>query len=185
MRTKLLFASLALSSLVLSSAALLAQDKLTWPNAKEGLWETTVSHSMTGMPGMSEDTLAKLPPEQRARMEEMMKQRGMSMSGNTTVVKSCVTKEKIEKGMAFAENRDNCTHSVTKSSPLHQEIKLHCEETKNGNKTIMDGTIVIDIPAADTVKGTTHIAANSNGRTMNIDSTFSSRYLGAACGDIK
>ena len=58
------------------SLTLSAADKLTPLNVKEGLWEITVTHSMTGMPNMPAippDALAKLPPEQRARMEAMMK----------------------------------------------------------------------------------------------------------------
>jgi hypothetical protein len=101
MRTKLIFCSIALLPL-----ASFAADKPTMLNVKEGLWEVTVTHPSNGLPGMPEDALAKLPPEQRARVEEMMKQKGMTMSGNTTVVKSCVTREKIEKGMAFAAENE-------------------------------------------------------------------------------
>lgn len=176
MRTKLI-----LSLIVLSPLALSAQNPF---KMKEGLWEITTTHS--GMPGMPEDALAKMPPEQRARVEEMMKQKGMSMSGNTTVVKNCVTKEKIEKGTAFAEKRENCTHSIVNASPSHMEVKIHCDETrKDGSKATMDGTTTIDVLGPDSSKGSIHMVSNSNGRTMNMDSTFTSKYLGPACGDIK
>src|SRR5271169_1554039 len=95
-------APILLALIVLSSLTLLAEDKLTPPNVKEGLWETTMSHSSSGMPGIPADALAKMSPDQRAQVEAMMKQRGMSSNGNTTTVKGCVTKEKIAKGMAFA-----------------------------------------------------------------------------------
>jgi hypothetical protein len=105
--------------ILLPSAVLMAADKSIMINVKEGLWETTLNMSgMAGMPGVPDDVLAKLTPEQRAQMEAMMKQRGMSSNGHATVVKSCVTKEKIEKGMAFSdEKRENCTQTIVNSTP--------------------------------------------------------------------
>jgi hypothetical protein len=172
----------------LAAIVLSASDKLTMINVKEGLWETTVKMSgIPGMPGIPEDMIAKLTPEQRAQMEAIMKQKGMSSNGNTTVVKGCVTKEKIEKGLAFSdEKRENCTHTIVSSSPTHAEVKLHCESTKDsGNKTTVDSTTVIDVVGPDSSKGTSHAVTNMNGRSMISDITFTSKYLGADCGDVK
>ena len=177
MRTRLLLGLIAFSLL----AALAAAENF---NMKEGLWEMTVTNS-GGMPGMSPDTLAKMSPDQRAMVEQMMKQKGMSMSGNSITAKNCVTKDKIAKGKAFADNRTSsseCTHTVTKVSASHMEIKFHCE-SKNGGTT--DGNTSVDV-AGDGVKGTTHITnTSSNGNTHTMDSTFTSKYLGSDCGDIK
>jgi len=181
MRIKLL-----LGLIVVSSLASMAQNKFTPPNVKEGLWEVTMTASGSGMPGMPADALAKLPPDQRAQVEAMMKARGVTMNGNTTVVKSCVTKEKMERGMAFSEKRGNCTPTVVKSSASHMEIKLHCEETKdNGKQSTVDSSTTIDVVSQDSIKGSTHAVTNSDGHTMNMDYTFTSRYLGPACGDVK
>ena len=177
---------LLLGLIVVASLALLAQNKFTPPNVKEGLWELTLTHSTSGAPGgMPADALAQLPPEQRARVEEMMKQRGVSMQGNTTVVKNCVTKEKLAQGMAFGENRENCTHTIVGSSSSHMEMKLHCEDTKNGAKTTVDGNTVIDVVSSENVKGTTHVVTRSQDHTMSSDMSFTSKYLGPACGDVK
>jgi hypothetical protein len=150
-------------------------------NAKEGLWEMTMTTSGMGIPA---DKLAKMTPDQRAMVEQMMKQKGMSMSGNTMTIKSCVTKEKIAKGAAFSDNRNgsnDCAHSVVKTSATHMEVKFHCE-SKNGGTT--DGNSSIDI-VGDGVKGTNHMTHTDNGDTKTFDSTFTSKYLGADCGDIK
>lgn len=174
--------------ILLPAVVSIAADKSSMINVKEGLWETTLSMSgMAGMPGIPDDVLAKLTPEQRAQMEEMMKQRGMSSNGHATVIKSCVTKEKIEKGMAFSdEKRENCTHTIVNSISTHAEIKLHCEMNKDSaNKATVDSTTVIDVVGPASAKGTTHAVTVSNGRTMASDMTFTSKYLGAECGDIK
>jgi hypothetical protein len=149
-------------------------------NAKEGLWEMTVTTS--GL-GNAADTLSRLPPEQRAMAEQAMKQRGMSMSGNTMTMKSCVTKDKIAKGAAFSDTRSSngdCTRSVVKSSATHMEAKFHCN-SKNG---ATDGNAIVDI-AGDMVKGTTHMTTTSDGNSRTFDSGFTSKYLGPDCGDVK
>jgi hypothetical protein len=169
---------IVLGLILIFPMAALAGDML---NAKEGLWEMTVT---TGGSGMPTDQLAKLPPDQRAMVEQMMKQKGMSMNGNTMTIKSCVTKDKISKGAAFSDSRsssnNDCTRTVVKSSANHMEAKFHCE-TKNGTT---DGNSVIDI-VGDSVKGTTHFSHTDNGNTKTFDSTFTSKYLGADCGDVK
>jgi hypothetical protein len=198
MRSKLVakFAghSFLLNALVICAFTLLplavwaAADKSTMINVKEGLWETTLNMAgMAGMPGVPDDVLAKLTPEQRAQMETMMKQRGMSSNGHATVTKSCVTKEKLKNGVAFSdEKRENCAHTIVNSTPTHAEIKLHCEMNKDSaNKATVDSTTVIDVVGPDSTKGTTHAVTVSNGRTMTSDMTFTSKYLGTDCGDIK
>ena len=172
--------------ILLTPLSLSAADKFTMPNVKEGLWEVTLTHSGSGMGGgMPADALAKLPPEQRARVEEMMKQKGMSMNGNTTVVKSCVTREKIEKGMAFASDQgNNCTRTVVNSTGSHFEVKFHCDETRKDEKTTIDGNTIVDV-SGDVTKGKTHAVSTSGGRDMTMDMTFTSKYLGPSCGDIK
>jgi hypothetical protein len=175
MRTKLL-----LALIVCSGLALWAADKITPLNIKEGLWEMTVTHSMTGMPAtpnIPADTLAKMPPEQRARIEAMMKG-----TPTTDVRKECVTKEKLEKNSAFSDNRGNCTRTLVNSTGSKLEVKFHCEEKQSSS----DGTLLVEALGSDNVKGTMHtVINNNNGRTMNMDFTISSKYLGPACGDVK
>jgi hypothetical protein len=178
MRAKFLTRFL-LALIVFSSLTLWAADKITPLNVKEGLWEVTVTHSMSGMPAtpnISPDALAKMPPEQRARVEAMMKG-----GPSTDVRKECITKEKLEKHSAFSNNRGDCTRTVVNSTGSKLEVKFHCEE----KQTSSDGTLLVEAIGSDNVKGTMHLVTNSNGRTMNMDFTISSKYLSPACGDVK
>jgi hypothetical protein len=172
-------AKFLLALVVFSSLTLWAADNITPLNVKEGLWEMTVTHSMSGMPAMPDippDVLAKMPPEQRARMEAMMKG-----GPSTDVRKECITKEKIEKHSAFSNNRGDCTRTVVNSTGSKLEVKIHCEEKQAST----DGTLVLETVGSDHVKGTMQAVTNANGHTMNMNFTFSSKYLGPACGDVK
>ncbi|MGB8013471.1 MAG: DUF3617 domain-containing protein [Terriglobales bacterium] len=165
--------------IVFSSLTLWAADDFKPLNAKEGLWEVTTTHSMTGMPAtpnIPPDALAKMPPEQRARIEAMMKG-----GPSTDVRKECITKEKLEKHSAFAPKRGDCTYNVVSSTGSRLEVKLHCQD----KQTSIDGTVVQEVVGSDGVKGTAHMVSNSEGHTMNVDISFSSKYLGPACGDVK
>ena len=179
MRTKFLLAKIFLAVIVFSSLTLWAADSITPLNVKEGLWEMTVTHSMSGMPAtpnIPPDVLAKMPPEQRARVEAAMKG-----GPSTDVRKECITKEKLEKHSAFSNNRGDCTRTVVNSTGSKLEVKIHCEEKQAST----DGTLVLETVGSDRVKGTMQAVTNANGHTMNMNFTFSSKYLGPACGDVK
>ncbi len=181
MRNKLLLAPIVLCSLTLWAA-----DDITPLNVKEGLWEMTVTHTMTGMPAtpnIPPDALAKMPPEQRARIEAMMKG-----GPGTDVRKECITKEKLAKHSAFGNNRGDCTRTVVNSTGSRLEVKVHCVEKQGEEKqTSIDGTLVLEALSSDNVKGTMQMqsASSNNGHAMNMNFTFSSKYLGPACGDVK
>jgi len=167
------------SIIVFSAVALWAVDCITPLNVKEGLWEMTVTHSMTGMPAapnLPPDALAKLPPDQRARIEVMM-----NGSNNTDVHKECVTKEKLQQHSAFSANRGTCTRTVVSSTGSKMEVKFHCED----KQTISDGSFLVEAIGSDNVKATMHSVTNANGHTMNMDFVITSKYLGPACGDVK
>lgn len=178
MRAKFVFAAIVCFVLTLWAA-----DKITPLHVKLGLWESTVTHSTTGMPAMPAippDTLAKMPPEQRARIEAMMKQSGMG-GPSTSVNKYCLTQEKIDKQTAFDVTQQVCTRTVVSSTASRIELKLHCEQ----KQATSDGTVVVEAISPESTKGTVHMVTNAAGHNMNVDMTFSSKYLGSDCGDVK
>ncbi|MGA2964882.1 MAG: DUF3617 domain-containing protein [Terriglobales bacterium] len=173
MRSKLL-----LAVIVCFSLTVIAADKFTPLNIKEGLWEMTVTFTMTGMPAMPAippEALAKMPPEQRARIEGMM-------GGKPIVQKECITKEKLAKASAFSVSRGaDCTRTVVNSTGSKIEMKIHCE----GKQGPTDGTLVVESVGSEATKGSMHTSSSGGDHKTNTDMTFSYRYLGAACGDVK
>jgi hypothetical protein len=121
-----------------------------------------------------------MPPEQRARIEAMMKQSGMGGPA-TNVSKYCITQEKIDKQTAFDVTQQVCTRTVVSSTSSRLEMKLHCEQ----KQATTDGTVVVEVTSSESTKGTAHMVTNAAGRNMNMDVTFSSKYLGPDCGDVK
>lgn len=154
-------------------------------NVKLGLWETTVTSTMTGMPSIPsipDSALAQLPPDQRAKIQQMIEER----NGKPTTAKSCLTKEKLQKSNPFQNAPKGCTYTVTSSTSSKMEVKMDCSM----NGTTMTGNVVVTATDSENVKGTVHMnttGGNGNGgsNTMNMNSTFTSKWIGAACGDVQ
>jgi hypothetical protein len=171
--------------IALCSSSVWAADKIVPPNIKTGLWEITETHTMTGMPAMPAippEALANMSPEQRAQVEASMKD---SFGGKpkTTTRKYCVTKEKLEKDAVFADNRNECTRTVMNSSSTMTEVKIHCAE----KDMTSDGTFKFEALSPENVKGAVRMVMTGKGQLqpMHMDFDFTSKYLGAACGDVK
>jgi len=178
MRTRIL-----LVLIILYSCAVLTADKIVPPDIKVGLWEITETHNMTGMPQMPTippEALAQMTPEQRAQVEAQMKG---SMAGGQkpTTRKYCVTKEKLEKDSVFGDDRKECTRTVLSSSSTSTEVKIQCKE----KEMTSEGTFKFVALTPESVKGTARMVMTGEGRTMNMNVDFLSKYLGPACGDVK
>src|ERR1035438_4655332 len=114
----------ALATLCLSACR--AAEPIKAFDVKLGLWENTSKTEMTGAPAMHampqipEETLAKLPAEQRSQLETRMK----GMAGpHTATAKSCVTQETLNRGINFAQNDKSCAYKAVSSSSTRQEIR--------------------------------------------------------------
>jgi len=163
-----------------SSVAVWAADKAQPLNIKVGLWEISTTTTRSGQMPIPTEFLARLTPDQRARMGERMKANSAEKT-KTTTRKECMTKEKLAKDSAFGEDDQKCTRTVVSSTGSKTEVKMQCayEGTKN------DGTFVIEALNSESVKGSVQVVATGGGHTMNSSSTITGKWIGSVCGDVK
>ncbi|HYM05457.1 MAG TPA: DUF3617 domain-containing protein [Terriglobales bacterium] len=145
-------------------------------NVRLGQWETSMTMATTGMPPIPQEVLDKMTPEQRAIMEQRMKGTG---TPRTTVTKSCLKKEDLDKAMTFGADDKECTRTIVTSTASKQEVHIECN--RGGGK--QSGTIRIEASGSESVKGAVQMTMTSGGRTMNISNTFSSKWLGPVCSE--
>ena len=159
-----------------------AQDKIPF-DGRPGLWETTSTMEISGMPAMpamDPETLKNMPPEARAQMEAMMKGRGMG-SPRTQTVKSCMTKESFNKGFAV-QDQNTCTRKVVSSTGSKMEIHMDCTQGKS--KTT--GDMTMERVDSEHAKGTMVMKTSEGGeRSMDMKMSFSTKWLSSDCGDVK
>jgi hypothetical protein len=147
-------------------------------NVKLGLWETTLTNQTDISSLVPPEALAKMPPEQRAKMEAAMQGRG---GPRTSTTKRCVTKDTMNEALASASagntKQQNCTRTWVSSTSTKQVIHMEC--TSGTRKT--SGDIQVEAVDRETTKGSM-VMTSGEGRNMKME--WTSKWLGADCGDV-
>ena len=159
---------------------------------KPGLWE--ISQKMKfgsgemndAMAGMQEQ-LAKMPPEQRKQMQDMMSKKGVNLdlgsaSGaggpGAITVKTCMTQEMIDRNELPAA-QSGCTS--TRSPRIGNTMKMGFTCTKPPSSG--EGQVTFTSSDAYTMKMT--ITSTVKGKPEKLDMDGTGKWLGASCGDVK
>jgi hypothetical protein len=155
------------------------------PPIKPGLWEVEMERdgAQAKMPDMSE-RLKQMPPEQRAKIEEMMKARGIDMSAGAGKIRMCMDKESLN-SERWAANRGadgevNCKTDFTTRSNTSWKWHSVCtqpfQSETNGEALFADAEHYI-------VKSTT--TRTVQGQAKTTQTTLKSTYVSSDCGDVK
>jgi hypothetical protein len=166
-----------------------AADEIKPFDAKPGLWETTTKMEMPGIPAMPampqipEETLAKMPPAQRAQLEVMIKSRSSAGGPGATTTKVCMTAESLSWAAAFAHNNPSCTTKIVNASSSKQEIHMDCAQ----GRTRTAGDMVVERIDSEHVKGVMDMKTSMEGaaQTTNMKMTFDTKFVSPECGDVK
>ena len=146
-------------------------------DVKTGQWEATVTGQTTGMPPIPEEALKQLTPEQRAKMEAAMQARGVG-GAKTTVSKSCLTQADLDKPFNMGDDSTkSCTRTMLTSTGRGQEIHIVCD--RQGMKS--SGTIKVETIDSENVKGSMQMTMTTGDHTMNMNYTFTTKWIGPAC----
>lgn len=149
-------------------------------NIKPGTWELTVTSITSGMK-LSPEMAAKLTPQQRAQMEQMMKAR--EGKPHTATMNSCLTKDDISQDRIIKEMEDEDDDSA-----------VHCKLTvisKSSSKLVIDTKcpgpspstthLTIEAKTPDTLEATGERDQQGSGKSRM---TIKGRWVGAGCLDV-
>ncbi len=147
---------------------------------KPGLWDIANTLQMSGAPPIP--NLDQMTPEQRARVEAAMKQ----MSGHTTTVKSCITKEGIEQAIAKASSTktNTCAPKLVGASSSKVQLHIDCSQEKSDSKTT--GDVTIERKDSDHFTGAGAMkTTGANGRAMDMKWSMTGTFVSSDCGNVK
>jgi len=149
-------------------------------NVKMGLWEVSSTSEMGGqMPGV--DT-SKMTPEQKAQMDAAMAGAMKNMMApHTTVQKTCMTKEKFDKG-SFMTDQPGMTCKQTYTTNTHTAMDANMVCT---GERAMTGQAHFEAATPTAFKGTMKSTMTEQGKTMTVNVAMTGKWLGADCGDVK
>ncbi len=156
-----------------------AGDKVQPLNIKTGLWEVTLTSAVSGRVPIPPERLAGMTPEQRAKFEAAMEKRASGVP-KTRTYKNCITKEQLNKD-PFGDDKRNCTRTVLKSTGSKMDIREVCE----GDGVKSDMTIQIEALSPENIKATGHVTAAGGEKSMNVNTNFTGKWLGATCPEKK
>jgi hypothetical protein len=131
------------------------------------------------MPALPPELLAKMTPEQRAKMEAAMGRGGGGP--RTTTTKHCVTKETLNQALSFGgSNEQNCKRTLVSSTGAKQVIHVECTSGVGASS----GDLQFEAVNRETLKGSMVMSVGPAGRGMSTKMEFTSKWLGADCGDV-
>ena len=156
-------------------------------NLKPGLWEVT--HKMQSSSGQMEQgmsqmqqQMAGMPPEQRKMVEEMMAKKGVKTGsgspGGGMSVKTCMTREMVEKNELPAQQGD-CKTTHQSRSGNTMKFGVACTNPPSTG----EGQVVFTSPEAYSMKMVMNTQVQGKPEKMNMEG--GGKWLGPDCGNIK
>jgi Protein of unknown function (DUF3617) len=150
-------------------------------NVKLGLWEVATHPQVNGNLPITDEQMAKLPPEQRAKFEAAM-QAAIASGAQPRIFKECMTAEKRSHGFnAGSAQAKNCQVTLVTNTPSEFESRRECTSEDGKQSTSVHFRVV----SSDHVSGTVNALISHGAKTMTVNSTMEGKWLGAYCGSVK
>jgi len=178
MRNSILF-----GAILLWATVVMADNPLQPLDVKTGLWQVTAINTASGVPPIPPEMQARLDqmtPEQRARVETMLKSR-FGGTPQTRTYQKCVTAKDLNANPWANGPDEKCTWTVVRSTSSDMEVRgTSCA---GGKSQGMQTDISIKVHAVDSenVKAAVNGTSTGNGHTVNFEGTFTGKWLGPTC----
>src|SRR6202167_648052 len=175
--------------------AMLAAPLLTAEAAdmiKPGLWENKVlkmvvdgkdmAAQMADMMAKRDQMMASLPPDQRAKVEAMIKSNGLAL-GNDGGFRICISPEMAKRNTPVIDKEARCQPAKVARSGNRTSFEVNC--ASNGVTTVGKGTATTSGDVITMEEDVTTTSTNANGTTRVTHMETEMHYLGSDCGDVK
>lgn len=158
---------------------------------KPGLWEThvvkqvvdgrDVSAQIAGAASQLQQAMAAVPPEQRARLEAMLKQHGGPAIGSDGAVRICISPEMASRDKPIVDGEGRCQPATVNRSGNHTTFEFSCswkgvESTGKGDSMVIGDMIRTQLDVK------TH---NASGETHVTHSETEMKFVAPDCGGVK
>ena len=147
---------------------------------KTGLWEMSVVTESSGKLPMSDEEMRKLTPRQRAAIEKAV---GANNGPRTRVIKSCVTREKLDRHNVFESAEAGMTCNNKKLTETRTDVTGSITCSKGAKR--MSEEFSYHVRDREHVVGTFHVVRSEGANTLSVKGKQSGHWIGAACGATK
>ncbi|AIS18892.1 hypothetical protein LT40_16470 [Pseudomonas rhizosphaerae] len=166
-----------MAALLVGLSATGAQAQMLQP----GLWEMTTSNMQVDgkpLPDMQVmlGQLKMLPPEQRAMMEGVLANQGITVGGNG--IRSCLTPEQVKTNdIPLQDPKSGCTQKITERNGNVWKFQFSCPKAQGAGQA----QFLSDREFLTTVSGTFNASGAAQKGSMNTRAV----WLGSNCGTVK
>jgi len=157
---------------------------------KPGLWEIRIvkqvmdghdmASQMTASTARIQQSMANMPPAQRAQMESMLKQHGLGQSSDGGF-RVCISPEMAKRDHPILDKEGHCQPAKVSHSGNITTFEFSC--TTNGSIRTGKGEMTVSGDSAATKTDMT--TTDRQGATHQMHNESEMKYLGADCGDVK
>jgi hypothetical protein len=166
--------------LLLCAAGLLSAAPMT--ARKPGLWEVQTQNSAGAMPNVQE-MLDKLPPAQRAQVQQAMKQHGVAAGQAPNSYRYCMSAAQVDSdAMPPTDPDTHCTRTAGPSSAGEGTFSFSCKR-KDGSSVEGQGRAYDMTPESYAMDMT--MTMQAQGQPMKMTVQQKGRWLGADCKGLK
>jgi Rod binding domain-containing protein len=134
--------------------------------------------STTATSGTPPVDTSKMTPEQKAGFEAAMKAR-QAKGPRTRLIKSCMTKEKLEREPFQEAAKASCTDTVISSTRSLWHAKRVCTQPNSV------GEFMIEVLSPERIKESVQMNQSDDKHAMAVQVSISGKWLGSSCGKIK
>jgi hypothetical protein len=153
-----------------------------------GLWETQTevkvgNADMQAQMKRAQEQMAKMPPEQRKMMEDMMAKQGVQMgagAGGKPSFRYCVSKEQAERGHVQQDADGRCKQESMERSGNTLRFKFSCSNPPSSGS----GEVTFVNDKAYTMKMVVD-GTSAKGQPGSMEMNSSSKWVAADCGTLK
>jgi hypothetical protein len=153
---------------------------------KPGLWDLSSQFSspdkqVQATMNAAQEHLAKMSPEQRAQMQQMLRQNGVQLDlGNNGAIRTkvCMTREMAERN-EFPVQQGDCTQKFTRQAGGNGTLAFSCTKPKiTGQGTV---TRISDT----SYRAQMRVTSAEQGKPQVVDTNVTGNWVGADCGGLK
>jgi len=150
---------------LLASVAFAVAGKFQPLNVKTGLWQVTETSTVSGLPPQMAAIMQAAPP--------------------TRTYKTCVTTKELNANPWANGPNEKCTWTVLNSTSSDMELRgSSCAAFRDqGMRT--DFHLKIHALDSENVKASVQGTSTGNGIDVNLNGTYTGKWLGATCADTK
>ena len=157
---------------------------------KPGLWETQITKQVVDGKDMTaqinsataqmQKMMANMPPDQRAKMEAMMKSNGASLGAGGSV-HLCISPEMANRDTPWVDPKGRC--QPAKVSRVGNQATFAVSCASDGTTTTGKGLSTISGDSVSSFMDMTTTKPGGETRVIHMETEM--KFLGADCGDVK